>query len=183
MIFFSHLPLKITLHPSHFKEKFPPKIFRWHFVVIIYQTKISLPNFYGKFSGLWDFYTFLLFLSKRSWKVPVRHDLLHHLYIYIYIYISFICLNTDICLKSFVWLSHCIQAILTYKICIPHFHLPVRRTGAYRHKNSPANNIYEWNHRNYSVPLDRTENVILKKVQTRSQTQNHCFQVFCLNTD
>ena len=46
------------------------------FLVIIYQTKISLHTiFLGKFSGLRNFYTFLLFLSKRSLKSPVG---LHH---------------------------------------------------------------------------------------------------------
>src|SRR6218665_2352082 len=38
--------------------------------------KFSPPNFF-KSSVLLDFYTFLLFLSKRSRKAPVRNDLLY----------------------------------------------------------------------------------------------------------
>src|SRR6218665_1965119 len=98
MTFFSNLPKKITLRPSHFKEKFLPEIFPKTFLVIIYQRKISPTYYLGKCSVLLDFYTFLLFLAKRSRKVPVRHDLLSD------------------------------TAILTYKIYIPHFHFPVRRT-------------------------------------------------------
>src|SRR6218665_1499801 len=63
----------------------------------------SPPNFIGKCSGLQDFYTFLLFLSKRSW------------YAMIFLYDT---------------------AILAYKIYIPHFHFPVRCTGAYCHKKA-----------------------------------------------
>jgi len=69
--FFSHLPQKITLHPSHFKENFPwPRNFPMTLLVIIYQTKISLHPIFCKCSDLRDFYTFLLFLSKTSWKGP-----------------------------------------------------------------------------------------------------------------
>jgi len=89
---------KITLHHSHFKEKFPPNIFRWLFLVIIYPKKFLSTQFFFKCSGLQDFYTFLLCLSKRSRTVSVRHDLLYD------------------------------TTILTYKIDIPHFHFPVRRT-------------------------------------------------------
>jgi len=45
-LLFSHLPQKITLHTSHFKEKFPPEIFRWLFKVFIYETKNSLCPFF-----------------------------------------------------------------------------------------------------------------------------------------
>jgi len=71
MTFFLVIYRKNYPHPSHFKEKFPPEIFPKTFLVIIYQTKIS---FHPMF---WDFYTFLLFLAKRSRKVPVRHDSLY----------------------------------------------------------------------------------------------------------
>src|SRR6218665_289433 len=78
MTFFRHLPPKCfyTRNIPILQTKFshsPPEIFR-------------------------DFYTFLLFLSKRSRKVPVRNDLLYD------------------------------TAILTYKIYIPHFHFQVRHT-------------------------------------------------------
>jgi len=90
------------LHPKFSHS--PPKIFRWTFLVIYLKKLLSIqailkrnfhpkfsddffshclpnkhfspPNFFGRCSGLQDFYTFLLFLSKRSRKVPVRHDLL-----------------------------------------------------------------------------------------------------------
>ena len=105
---FSHLPQKITCHPSHLKINFHPKFSYDFFSHYLPNKNFSPPNSFGKYSGLRDFYTFLLFLSKRSSKSLEHHDLL------------------------------CDTAILTYKICIPHFHFPVCRTGAYRHKKSPG---------------------------------------------
>src|SRR6218665_2063317 len=58
--------------------------------------KFPSAQFFEKCSGLRDMYTFLQFLSKRSQKSQVSHDLLY------------------------------VTAIITYKICIPHFHFPVR---------------------------------------------------------
>ena len=100
MIIFSHLLfIQIIL-----KRNFHPK-FSDDFLVIIYQTKISLhPIFWENvLHGLWDF---LYILTVSLEMVPVRHNLLYD------------------------------TAILTYKIYIPHFHFPVRRTNAYRHKNA-----------------------------------------------
>src|SRR6218665_2630897 len=90
--------LKRTFHP-----KFSDDIFR-HYLP---NKNFSPPNLFGNGSGLRDFYTFSLLLSKRSRKVPVCHDLLYD------------------------------TAILTYKINIPHFHFPVRHTGACCHKKAP----------------------------------------------
>ena len=73
--------LKRTFHP-----KFSDDIFR-HYLP---NKNFSPPNLFGNGSGLRDFYTFLLFLSKRSRKVPVRHDLLYDTATLTYKYYTFL---------------------------------------------------------------------------------------------
>src|SRR6218665_2676629 len=119
---FSHSPPEIFPFPTRnflmtttkiilqaiLNRNFHP-IFSHDFLVIIYQTISSLhPIILENVLVSGDFYRprFLLFLLKRARKVPVRHDLLYD------------------------------TAILTYKIYIPHFHFPVCRTSAYRHKKA-----------------------------------------------
>src|SRR6218665_2010962 len=65
--------LKINFHPKFSDD------FLSHYL----PEKIYLKLF-GKCSGLRDFYTCLLFLSKRSREVPVPHYLLHDTAILIY---------------------------------------------------------------------------------------------------
>ena len=89
---FSHLPQRLlstqAISKRNFYQKFPDDFFSHN----LPNKNLSPPNSFGKCSGLRDFYSFLLFLSKRSRKVPVRHDLLYDI------------------------------ALLTYKIYIPHIH-------------------------------------------------------------
>src|SRR6218665_3182084 len=67
---------KITLQATvviNFHRNFPLTYFK-----SLFTKNLFPPNFFVKCcSVLRDFYTFLLFLSKRSRKVPVRHDLLY----------------------------------------------------------------------------------------------------------
>src|SRR6218665_2100386 len=68
---------KITLQ-AILKRTFPLKFSDDFFSHYRYLPKKFLSTQpFGKCSGLRDFYTFLLFISKRSRKVPVRHDLLY----------------------------------------------------------------------------------------------------------
>jgi len=74
------LSIQVTLK-RNFNPKFSDELFS-HYLP---NKNFTPPIFLWKGLGVRDFYTFLLFLSKRSRKVTVRHDLLYDTVILQYI--------------------------------------------------------------------------------------------------